>query len=222
MKKIYTWRIHDGYARYWTKEAVELFDKKDNSIQDEDAYWKKDDIAIKYLAQDFNPNDLDKWDPPMIIEEPDDDGRLRIKGDFHSAWSYESYIVSQNMVDKIGDVLREYGQLFPLEVEDREDKLYRYWVTKEVPFKCVDKQKSKFFNNKYSEDDVFIIERLILKEDCLNIPMIFRIKGELEKNIFVTEDFIKLVKKNDLKGFKFEIDTSYEYANNYGPYILVG
>ena len=216
MKKIYTWRIHDGYARYWTKEAVEHIGGED------DIYWEKNSMAKKYLAQDFNPNDLDKWDPPMIIEEPDDDGRLRIKGDFHSAWGYESYIVSQNMVDKIGDVLREYGQLFPLEVEDREDKLYRYWVTKEVPFKCVDKQKSKFFDNEYSEDNVFKIEKLVFNENCFDIPMIFRVSEEYKKIVYVTEDFIKLVKKNDLKGFKFEIDTSYEYANNYGPYILVG
>jgi len=123
------------------------------------------------------------------------------------------------MIDKIGDILLQYGELFPLEVEDREDKLYRYWVTKEIPLDCVDTKKSKFFENDYKEDYTFKIERLVLKEECHGVAMIFRVAEEYQKTIFVTEDFIKLVKKHDLKGFRFDIDTSYEYD---GPSIFVG
>ena len=213
MKNIYTWRIHDDYVRYWTKDSIEHIGGEDK------AYWEKFDIAELYLSKDSNPKDLDKWEPPIIKEEIEEDEGILKKGDFHSVWGYESYIVSQNMVDKIGDILREYGELFPLEVEDREDKLYRYWVTKEIPFDCVDKKKSKIFQNKYEDDYVFKIEKLILKEECEDVPMIFRVKEMREKNIFVTDDFIELVKKHNLKGFDFEPDTSYEYD---GPTIKVG
>jgi len=224
MKKIYTWENHDDYARYWTKESIEAREEFNKNYTEENSKidLEKSDIAEKYLVPSSNPHDLDEWNPPVIIEDPDDDGNLRLKGDFHSAWSFESYIVSQNMVDKLGDILLKYGEIFPLNVEDREDKLYRYWVNTEIPFECVDKEKSKFFENDYDENGTFKIERLVLKEDCKNDAIIFRVKGEYKKTIFVTEEFIKLVKKHNLKGFKFAPDTSYEYARNNGVYILVG
>jgi len=210
MKKIYTWNIHDKYARYWTKESIESNEEFDELF----------DKAEAYLAKTFNPNDLDSWNPPIIKEEPDDYNKFGLQGDFHSTWGgFDGHLLSQNMVDKIGDILLQYGELFPLEVEDREDKLYRYWVTKEIPLDCVDKKKSKFFENDYKEDYTFKIERLVLKEECHDVPMIFRVAEEYQKTIFVTEDFIELVKKHDLKGFRFDIDTSYEYD---GPSIFVG
>ena len=224
MKQFYTWEIHDKYARYWTKESIlhqEAFRKLIN-IEGEDEFGPLFDKAEKYLSNMFNPNDLDKWNPPIIKEEIDEYNIVRLKGDFHSTWAGEGVLLSQNMVDKIGDTLKEYGQLFPLEVEDREDKLYRYWVNREIPFDCVDKEKSKFFKNKYSEDYVFKIEELVLKENCYDGSIIFRITEEYDKTIFITEEFIELIKENDLKGFDFIPDTSYEYAIQNGSTILIG
>jgi len=218
MKLIYAWRIHDKYARYWTIESIEVEDIPEN----EELYLEKSNTAVLYLAKSSNPYNVEQWNPPIIKEEIEENEGILLKGDFHSVWSYESHIISQNMVDKIGDILLEYGNLFPLEVEDREDNLYRYWVTKEIPFECVDKNKSKFFDNEYGEDDVFKIEKLVINEDYSDIPMIFRISEEYSKTIFVTEEFIELIKKNDLKGFKFILDTSYENANKSESYILVG
>ncbi len=224
MKNYYTWNIHDKYAKYWTKESIEaeeLFNKEYNE-KNRIFSIEKSDIAQMYLSPTSNPNDVKEWNSPSIVEEPNDDGSLGLKGDFHSTWGYGGHIVSQNMVDKIGDILKKYGDLFPLNVEDREDKLYRYWVNKEIPFECVDKQKSKFFDNEYEESGTFKIEKLVLKEECETDAMIFRVAGEYKKTIFVSEEFIELVKKHNLKGFKFEIDTSYEYTIKNDPYIMIG
>jgi len=218
MKNIYTWEIHNKYARYWTKESIEVED----TISNEKLYLEKMDLAEAYLSCSSNPHNLEQWNPPVIKEDIDEDEGILLKGDFHSAWGYKSYIVSQNMVDKMGDTLRKYGELFLLKVEDRKDTLYRYWATKEIPFKCVDKGKSKFFDNDYSDDDVFKIEKIVLKENCQEIPMIFRIKEEYKKTIFVSDDFIELIRKNDLKGFNFIPDTSCEYTNQGGSSILIG
>jgi len=221
MQKIYTWEIHDDYARYWTIESIahqEAFRKLKN-IEGESEFGPLYDKAEKYLSKICNPNDIQEWNPPILKEDIDEHNTIRLKADMHSTWGGEGYLLSQNMVDKIGDVLQEYGDLFPLEVEDREDKLYRYWVNREIPFECVDKEKSKFFDNEYRDDYVFKIEKLVLKEDCQSDAMIFRVKEEYEKTIFVTEEFIELVKKHNLKGFMFTPDTSYEYE---GPVILVG
>jgi len=213
MKNIYTWIIHDEYAKYWTKESLESSEEFDELF----------DKAEVHLARTFNPNDLENWNPPIMKEEVDDNNKFGLQGDFHSTWGgFDGHLLSQNMVDKIGDILLEYGNLFPLEVEDREDNLYRYWVTKEISFECVDKNKSKFFDDEYSEDYVFKIEKPVSNEDYSDIPMIFRISEEYSKTIFVTEEFIELIKKKDLKGFKFIHDTSYENANKSESYILVG
>jgi len=93
---------------------------------------------------------------------------------------------------------------------NQRDTLLELWLNK---------KKSKFFENDNKENNTFKIERLALKEECHDVPMIFRVAEEYQKTIFVTEDFIELVKKHDLKGFRFDIDTSYEYD---GPSIFVG
>ena len=224
MKNYYTWDIHDKYARYWTKESIlhqEAFRKLTNT-EGETEFGPLYDKAEKYLARTFDPHDLEDWNPPLIAEDVDEEEGILLKGDFHSTWGGGGVLVSQNMVDRIGDVLRENGELFPLEVEGREDTLYRYWVSKEIPFECVDKQKSKFFDNEYDKNGTFKIEKLVLKEECETDAMIFRVSGEYKKTVFVSEDFIELVKKHNLKGLKFMIDSSYEYAVNNGSYILVG
>ena len=198
MKNYYAWEIHDKYARYWTKESIESPEEFDELF----------DIAEKYFLPTINPNDLKVWNPPIIKEEMEKGRPLR-QGDSHSSWM-GGCIVSQNMVDKIGNILKQYGELFPFEVEDREDKLYRYWVTNEISFSKVDKKKSKFFDNNYSDNNVFKIEKLVFLEDAETNDMIFRITEEYEKTIFVTSEFIDIVKGNNLKGFNFILDSSYD------------
>jgi hypothetical protein len=198
MKNYYAWEIHDKYARYWTKESIESPEEFDELF----------DIAEKYFLPTINPNDLKVWNPPIIKEEMEKGRPLR-QGDSHSSWM-GGCIVSQNMVDKIGNILKKYGELFPFEVEDREDKLYRYWVTNEISFSKVDKKKSKFFDNNYSDNNVFKIEKLVFLEDAETNDMIFRITEEYEKTIFVTSEFIDIVKDNNLKGFNFILDSSYD------------
>ena len=197
MNKYYTWEIHDKYARYWTKE----------SIESPEEFGELSDKAKQYFLPTSNPHDLEAWNPPMVKEEMEK-GRPFRKGDSHSTWM-GGCIVSQVMKDKMGDILEQYGELFPFEVEDREDKLYRYWVTSEIPLSYLDKKKSKFFKNKCNEDNLFLIERIILDESYSNTSMIFRVSEEYSMTIFVNEEFIELVKENDLKGFHFKLDTSY-------------
>jgi len=197
MKQYYAWEIHDKYARYWTKESIESAEEFDELF----------DRAKKYFLPTVNPDSLEEWNPPIIKEEMEKGRPLRI-GDSHSTWM-GGCMVSQNMVDKIGSVLEKYGKLFPFEVKDKEDTIYRYWITNEISFNSVDKKKSKFFDNDYSDEDVFKIEKLVFSEKTETKDMIFCIKEEHDKTIFVTEEFVALVKDNDLKGFKFAIDTSY-------------
>lgn len=231
MKNFYTWGIHDDYARYWIKESIE--DNKEFGV----LY----DKGKLYLVN--NPLKIKKWQPPTLKEEIEIKEDLRIgksrkKGDMHSTWGGDTHIISQNMVDNIGNILKKYGVLFPLEVENREEKLYRYWVTYEKKFNCIDISKSKtttskeissqeqlvelfgveekphleYLKNKYKNiTETFNIYKLILKEECQDDVLIFRIQNVHANTVFVTDEFINLLKENKLKGFNFKLDTSYEH-----------
>lgn len=214
MKKIYTWGSHPKYKMY---ESV-AGSKAKTELAETRAFNKEE----KYLGQhDFNIDTLNNWKPPKLITVKEDKRKKYLDGDMNT-WIGKSHIISQNMIDKIGDTLEKYGVFLPLEVVDREEKLYRYWVTNEIPLSYIDKEKSRFFDNDCKEDYAFLIERLILKEECLDVPMIFRVKEEYMKNVFVTEEFIELIKKHNLTGFKFSKDTSYECAEHENCHILVG
>lgn len=239
--KYYTWGIHDNYARYWTKEFLE----------NNEELGVLHDKAYAFLVQLNNPLNFKKWNPPILKEEIEisENGQIvgkRKKGDMHSTWRGHSYIISQNMINKIGNILKKYGVLFPLEIEDREEKFYRYWVTYEKSFKCIDILNSKtstseeissqeklvelfgeeekphleYLKDKYRNiTETFNIYKLILKKECEDDALIFRITNVYSNTVFVTDDFINLLKENDLKGFNFKLDTSY---NSFAEDILLG
>lgn len=207
MDHIYIWRIHEKYARYWTKE----------SLEEPAEFGPLYDKALIYLKQRNNPLELPEWNPPILIEHREK-GRPGKKGDMHSTWGGYGHLLSQNMVDQIGDVLEKYGVLFPCEVEDREDKLYRYWVTNEIPFECLDLERSNFDKSKRDETiKAMLVRKVVFKDDCFDGSMIFRIADEINRSCFVTQEFIELVKKHRLKGFMFEK----EYLGKEKP-VLVG
>jgi len=100
MKKYYIWEIHQGYARYWTKE----------SLDDSEEFGQLFDKAETYLSVIFNPNNVKHWNPPLL-KEAKDEGLARLIGDMHSTWM-GGIIVSQNMVDKLGYILKSMEYYF--------------------------------------------------------------------------------------------------------------
>ena len=193
MKQIYIWKIHEKYARYWTKESVD-------DVREFGPLYKK---ALKYFKQNENPLELPQWDP-SILKEQMVKGRPGRKGDMHSTWGGYGHLLSQNMVDEIGDILEQYGVLLPCEVEDREDKLYRYWITNEIPFECLDLTKSILYGKEDERHKTFLVKKAVFNDDCYDGSIIFCIAKEYKKTYFVTDEFIELLKKHKLKGFMFE------------------
>lgn len=194
MTKIYTWDSHPKYKMY---ESVTM-SKAKTDLAETRALNKE----TKYFQQLFFGilDVIDDWKPPKMITMKEDKRIKYFDGDMNT-WRGKSYIISQNMIDKIGYVLEKYGIFLPLEVVDREEKLYRYWVTNEL--ECIDKKKSKI--DKSWSSNYFMINKLIIDKSKYDGSMIFRIKDKdyASNKYFVTEDFIDLIKEHNLKGFQF-------------------
>lgn len=194
MRDIYFWKEYQAkYAQYWCCNNLIDSISKENIKNFNECY--------KFLNQFENPLLLEKWNPPKLCFVQIDK-RIKYKiGDSHTTLQGFSYLISQNMIDKIGDVLEKYGVLLPLEVEGREDKLYRYWVTNEL--ECMDKEKS--LTTKNFANDNFVINKLVVDEDKFDGSMIFRVKDKnyTYNQYFVTNEFIELLRYHKLKGFEF-------------------
>ncbi len=145
------------------------------------------------------------------------------EGDLHQLQpnnlvSCNSIVLSQNMVNRVGVILEQYGILLPLSIPERQNEgnFYFYWVTNEL--ECIDYQKSKlqpryigdntpppFYSleqQKFNPKDYYNIERLIIDETKYDHSMIFRVNNDFHSTIFVSEEFVELIKRNGLTGIK--------------------
>ena len=191
--QFYIWRTHRKYARYWSSDY--LSSRSNNSYE----------VADEFFSQRQNPTELNHWNPPHIREHMEKGRSLKI-GDNHSSWGTgQTYFISQNMIEKMGDILEDYGVCFPIDVDDRNDCLYRYWVTKELD--CLDREKSELMitNNPVLGERISI-HKLTVIENSYDGSMIFRVKDDNSNVHFVTSEFIDIVKKHNLKGFEFRRD----------------
>jgi len=251
MYKYYQLMSGDKYAKYYTKESLDYDDTL--GYQSFEEIYDRGQI---YLAENINPIGVkwnqsfsgcdnekrlqalfkgelaiydknEPWNPPILREDKLGKKRGKRKGDIHSVYShYNTLLFSQKAVDRLGDILEQYGVLLPFDVEDRDDKLYRYWVTNELPFDAINLEKSMTFelfelkmkeemeemgfDISYNKDDYIVKNKatslysLVLKKKYEeNVSMIFKISDVKDNGIFVTEEFIELVKKHKLKGFMF-------------------
>jgi len=130
-------------------------------------------------------------------------------GDFHKVQLIDEVscqsanLLSENTVNKIGDILKQYGILFPLTIKDRkeEGKFYFYWVTNEID--CVSWDKSIVKNAEKSNKSYHHIEKLHIDPSKYDGSAIFRVKGDYDSKIFVTEELVNTISQFDLRGFLF-------------------
>lgn len=140
-------------------------------------------------------------------------------GDFHKVQLTDEIscqsanLLSENTVNKIGDILKKYGMLFPLIIDDRKEEgtFYFYWVTHEID--CVDWDKSIVKNATKSNKSYQHIEKLHIDPSKYDGSPIFRVKGDYDSTIFVTEEFVNTISEFGLKGFLFNFANSKHKCN---------
>lgn len=200
--KIFEWSSHEKYAIYG---SCSLIHKKLKNKTEEHR------VHEHFFVND--PTDIFNWNPPKLCEYTYK-GRKRKKGNSHGI-IIGNAVVDQNMVDAIGNELKKYGLLLPVDIEDRDEQFFRYWVTNELD--CIDKEKSSLGWTKTPKgEDVFVIEEPIFKEELFDGSLIFRVKNNISNTVYIKKGFIDFVKMHKLKGFEFIENGDYDNALQIG------
>jgi len=67
---------------------------------------------------------------------------------------------------------------------------------------ALDMEKSEF--KRYDDGRIMFCTKYVFKEEVIGNNIVFKIPQFPSAHIFVTEEFVKQVEENDLKGFVFE------------------
>ncbi len=110
-----------------------------------------------------------------------------------------SYIVNERAYKVLYPYVKNHSQIFKIK---SDDKIF-YVISVIDIIDCLDYNKSeiKYFS---SSGRVMDVEKYVFKTEKLKNATIFKLP-EFPKGIsYVTEEFKKVVEKNNIKGFKFE------------------
>lgn len=153
-----------------------------------------EDNSIEDLINEKVNNGIRLDEIGNITFKYDDETNLPI-GDICKCWGCSAYIINDKcykVFESISEINAQYftvGQNFII--------LNNLTVLSDLNL-----EKTEF---RYFEDDIIGIKKYSFKKT--DLPLLFQIKlpsGIVEMDYFVTEEFIKIVEENDLKGFLFE------------------
>lgn len=138
----------------------------------------------------------DSWRPVRVWPEHDPNRkRQRPPGDFPSL--LRPPVFSRRAVDCIGDVLRANGELLPLDCESGE--YYVYNVTNLTD--ALDEDRSQI--NRGEDGRVWSVWNPHFRPEALEGELIFKLVQHPTGDVYVTDEFVELVRMHRLKGFKF-------------------
>lgn len=138
----------------------------------------------------------DEYSPPKLVLRSSDDGRKNYKFDISTALR-PFYIFSDKSVEVLGDILSQRGQFLEVEVESKRSKFIGYYPTKTL-FNCMDMNFSEY----QEAGNGLIVRKPVLIHSEISDDFLFTIQESIS-HVFVTEEFKKIVEKNNLKGFDF-------------------
>ena len=149
------------------------------------------------LLDAFNghPTDENLHSAQLTMVEEDDFGKELIRGDYPSL--VQSVPVFSDVAwNKIGQDLVDCCQAFPVEIEG-----LKFWVLNVYAIDVLDKEKSELELFK-STGRIFAINKFAFRTKQL--PIMFKLVETAQKEVYVTEKFVDLVKEARLQGLEFE------------------
>lgn len=134
-----------------------------------------------------NANDLPLHMIPGFGDAPKQPTKL---GDLHRFMGSE-LLFSARAVDALGLALT--GQLYPAELEGRDEQFYWYWSTTVID--CLDNSKTKRL--------MHLVREPVFFEDRIGDAEVFTTPDDqkFQFHLYVTESFRDKIKKAKLKGF---------------------
>ncbi|HDU5650673.1 TPA: hypothetical protein RFV74_002327 [Klebsiella aerogenes] len=149
-----------------------------------DAAWKPFGEDYQAITLELRSNDM---------------GKRNYRFDFSSALS-PFFVLSEQALDRLGDILLPRGQILPVTTESKKKTFWGYYPTNMLSG-CFDRESSLFREAKYG----LIIERPVLKADKITDDYLFSIEEDISR-VFVTEAFKHRVEEAGLLGFEFSVE----------------
>jgi hypothetical protein len=106
----------------------------------------------------------------------------------------------ERAVEVLKDMLEKYGELLPL-VTEKGEVLYLHNPTLVLP-NALDENKTVFYRVE-GIDRILGVEKEVFYEDVVQGVDVFRLPVELSSKTYVSDRFVDLVNKHDLKGLEF-------------------
>ena len=148
------------------------------------------DYSILYR---FNGKPIDNWTNIEVVIE----GKKKLKkGDFLDL-STHIPVFNKNAISCMREILSPYGQILPLNC--RGGDFFAYNVTTVID--GLNEEKSEII--RFPSGKIMNITKYIVNRDKLSGQCIFKIKQAELMDVFVTQDFVEIVKKYKLSGFDF-------------------
>lgn len=144
---------------------------------------------------------LPSWKPVAVkIFRDDGAGRYNLRYS-DSPWGGTSILTfRESVLEKLGELLLEYGELLPLECE--EAKLWVYNPTRILDVnEALDMEASEI---NYFEDGKFMsFDRTVFRSEAVSGVDIFKLSIEKRGDVYFSQRFVDLWEMSGLQGLKF-------------------
>lgn len=139
------------------------------------------------------------YEPIKLALESSDLGKKNYQFDLSGALN-PFFIISELVLDKLGDILEPRGQILPVITESKRKQFFGYYPTNPLS-NCFDKEKSVY--REYPNG--LMIEKPVLIADKITDEYLFSIEEDISR-VFVTDKFRKRVEEAGLLGFDFSVE----------------
>lgn len=153
-------------------------------------------IQSKTIDQRWMPIESGNYIPVELELQRSETGKKNYQFDISSFMS-PFYILSEECIDKLGDIFLPRGQIFDVISDSKRKKFFGYYPTNSLSG-CLDKENSKY--REYPNG--LMIDKLVLLSDAISDDFLFTIEEDIS-HVFITETFINRVNNANLKGFDF-------------------
>lgn len=159
----------------------------------ENLTWKNE-IDINYIQSFDGTEKMEEWNPMQV--------KRMYNREFSNTPGLSPHIpvFDEKVISVLSDLLIGNAEILPLDCEDGV-----FYIINVINVSdCIDYEKSKY---KTFRDGKRIMRftKYVFDEKKIEGMSLFKIKDELLKRPFVSEEFRKRVVDNNLTGFKFEL-----------------
>ena len=107
---------------------------------------------------------------------------------------------SERAIEILGDLLIPYGELAAIEM----DEPMRYFgLNATTIVDALDEEKSKI--KRFTDGGVMRVEQHVLRESVTSLPPIFKMPQTRRNTTYVNEQFVEVVQRHGLSGFRFDL-----------------